>query len=220
MRKLSLALSLSLTFSILTPVLSVAASKEREFVAEVWADNWFALYVNGKKIGEDSIPITVERSFNSESISFSAKYPFQVGVLARDFTENRTGLEYIGTARQQIGDGGIIFQIRDKKSGLIVAASDTTWRALVIDKAPLNPDCVSSAQPLVDCKFHSIPIPKGWSQSRFDVTRWSRANIYSETEVGVKDGYFDFEWNDKAKLIWSSDLKLDNTILLVKTIKN
>ena len=46
-----------------------------EFVAEVWADNWFALYVNGELVGEDSTPITTERSFNAETITFTATYP-------------------------------------------------------------------------------------------------------------------------------------------------
>jgi len=37
--------------------------------------------------------------------------------------------------------------------------------------------------------------------------------------VGVKDGYFDFTWVPSAALVWSSDLKLDNIILLRKVIK-
>ena len=47
-------------------------SKSVSFQAEVWADNWFELYINGKKVGQDSAPITTERSFNSEKIKFSA----------------------------------------------------------------------------------------------------------------------------------------------------
>ncbi len=40
-------------------------SKSITFQAEVWADNWFSLYKNGEKVGEDSVPITTEKSFNS-----------------------------------------------------------------------------------------------------------------------------------------------------------
>jgi phosphatidylethanolamine-binding protein (PEBP) family uncharacterized protein len=36
--------------------------------------------------------------------------------------------------------------------------------------------------------------------------------------VGVKDGYLDITWSSTAVLIWSSDLKLDNTVLIRKTI--
>lgn len=88
------------------------ASKSIAFQAEVWADNWFALYVNGMKVGEDSVPITTEKSFNSEKIKFTASYPLTIAVIAKDFTENSSGLEYIGKRNQQIGDGGIILQIR------------------------------------------------------------------------------------------------------------
>ncbi|GBL31018.1 UPF0098 protein aq_1250 [Actinomycetota bacterium] len=45
------------------------------------------------------------------------------------------------------------------------------------------------------------------------------ATEFSKEAVGVKDGYFDFTWTPSAALIWSSDLKLDNTILLRKVIK-
>ena len=34
---------------------------------EVWADNWFAFYLGDRRIIEDSIPITTERSFNAEA---------------------------------------------------------------------------------------------------------------------------------------------------------
>ena len=33
-----------------------------------------------------------------------------------------------------------------------------------------------------------------------------------------KDGYTTIQWDDSARLIWGSDLKLDNTILLRLTV--
>ncbi|NBR94458.1 MAG: PEBP family protein, partial [Actinobacteria bacterium] len=33
------------------------SAKTISFKAEIWADNWFALYINGKKVGEDSVSI-------------------------------------------------------------------------------------------------------------------------------------------------------------------
>ena len=88
-----------------------------QFVAEVWADNWFALYVNGELVGEDSTPITTERSFNAETITFTAAYPLTIGIEAKDFKETDSGLEYIGERNQQMGDGGIIAQITDLSTG-------------------------------------------------------------------------------------------------------
>jgi phosphatidylethanolamine-binding protein (PEBP) family uncharacterized protein len=185
----------------------------------VWADNWFSLYINGKKVGEDSVPITTEKSFNSEKIKFSASYPLTIGVIAKDFTENSSGLEYIGKPNQQIGDAGIIFQIREVVSGKVVAYSARDWKVLTINKAPLNPECVSSSTPNVDCKFLNVAIPSTWASATFKDTTWKNATEFSKETVGVKDGYFDFTWAPGAALVWSSDLKLDNTILLRKVLK-
>ena len=66
------------------------------FTVEVWADNWMAVYVNGELIGEDSVPITTERSFNSETFSFTASVPFTLAIEAKDFKETDSGIEYIG----------------------------------------------------------------------------------------------------------------------------
>ena len=85
----------------------------RNLTAEIWVDNWFEMYVNGEKVIEDSVPITTEKSFNSETVTFTAEFPAQIAIQAKDFKENDTGLEYIGTDRQQMGDGGMIFQIKD-----------------------------------------------------------------------------------------------------------
>ena len=54
---ISIAALLITLFS--APAHAVVA-KSVTFQAEVWADNWFALYVNGKKVGEDSIPILLK----------------------------------------------------------------------------------------------------------------------------------------------------------------
>jgi len=212
----------ALVLAILCTTLSVpadaAVSKPTAFQAEIWVDNWFALYINGKKVGEDSVPITTERSFNSEKIKFSAAYPFTVGIMVRDFTENNSGLEYIGKPNQQIGDGGAIAQIRELSTNKIVGATDTSWKIFVANKAPLNPECVSSTNPLVDCKYQNISPPTNWSTNSFNDSTWKAATSYTKEEVGVKDGYLDITWSNAAGLIWSSDLKLDNTVLMRKLI--
>ena len=212
------ALVLVLVLSTLSVPAEAAPNKSITFQAEIWVDNWFALYINGKKVGEDSVPITTERSFNSEKIKFTATYPFTVGLMVRDFTENSSGLEYIGKPNQQIGDGGAIAQIRDLSTNKIIAATDTTWKIFITNKAPLNPDCVSSTNPLVDCKYQNTSTPSNWSTNSFKDTAWKSATSYTKEEVGVKDGYFDISWSSTAGLIWSSDLKLDNTVLIRKTV--
>jgi phosphatidylethanolamine-binding protein (PEBP) family uncharacterized protein len=213
---ISIAVLLIALFSV--PAHAVVA-KGVTFQAEVWADNWFALYVNGKKVGEDSTPITTEKSFNSEKIRFTATYPLTIGVFAKDFTENASGLEYIGKPNQQIGDAGIILQIREVTSGRIVAQTSSDWKVLTINKAPLNPECVTSNNPTVDCKSSNSKVPTSWASASFKDATWKFASEYSPEAVGVKDGYFDFTWSPSARLVWSSDLKLDNAILLRKVVK-
>jgi phosphatidylethanolamine-binding protein (PEBP) family uncharacterized protein len=213
MRKLITLLLISASLS-LQNIPSYASSKSIEFQAEVWADNWFALYVNGKKVGEDSVKFNTERSFNSSLIKFTATYPFEVGFIARDFIENESGLEYIGKSNQQIGDAGIIFQIREVNSKRIVSTSSSNWKSLIIQKAPLNVECVKSSSPLTDCRNLTIAIPTGWSTKVFKDGTWKNSTEFTPEEVGVKEGYFDYQWDPSAKLIWSSDLKLDNTVLL------
>ncbi len=198
---------------------SAAATKEITFKAEVWADNWFALYINGKKVGEDSVSIKTERSFNSETLIFKASYPLTIGIVAKDYVENNSGLEYIGKPNQQIGDAGIAIQISEVASKRIVTYSSTTWKVLVIDKAPLNEACVTSRDPLNECEHANIPIPTKWASSAFKDLTWSAASRFTAEQVGVKQGYFDISWTPKMQLIWSADLRLDNTILLRKIIK-
>ena len=190
----------------------------RHFKAEVWADNWFSLTVNGKLVGEDSVSITTERSFNAETIEFDATYPLTVALVSKDFKEDDTGLEYIGTDRQQMGDGGVIAQITDTSTGKVVAATGDDWRGLVIHRAPLDTACEKSANPTADCAFDSADEPDGWTDASFDDSGWAAATTYTADEVGAKDGYTEISWDPTATLIWSSSLKQDNTILWRHTV--
>jgi hypothetical protein len=189
------------------------------FTAEVWADNWFSLYANGTYVGEDSVPITTERSFNAETITFTGSYPLTIAMVTKDFKENDTGLEYIGTNRQQMGDAGFIAQITDTATGKVVAATNTTWRGLVIHQAPTNKECAKSPTPATVCKSIIGIEPAGWAAAGFDDAAWPTATAYTEAEVGTKDGYNTISWNPSAALIWSSDLVSDNTVLWRTTIR-
>jgi len=188
---------------------------------EVWVDNWFALWVNGRKMIEDSVPITTERSFNAERFSFKATPPYTFAFEFKDFKENDTGLEYIGTRRQQMGDGGAIAQFTDA-SGRLIAATDGTWRCLVVHHAPVGGQaCAKSRNPKPgkgDCAARTTPIPDGWTEPGFDDSGWSAATVHSARDVGPKDGYDVINWNPSAKLIWGKDLKQDNTILCRATV--
>ncbi len=200
------------------PGTTLLPSAERSFKAEVWVDNWFALYSGDVKVGEDSVPITTERSFNSETFTFTGGYPLELRAVSKDFKEDDTGLEYIGTGRQQMGDGGFIAQITDLSTGQVVAVTDGSWKGLVIHAAPIN-DCADSDKPEEMCEHRITPEPTDWKATAFDDATWAEASVYSEDEVGVKEGYNKISWDKAAKLIWTSDLKVDNTILWRKTVQ-
>ena len=188
--------------------------------ADVWADNWFALRVNGVQVAEDSVPITTERSFNAESFTFEAERPFTIGLVARDFIENDTGLEYIGTARQQMGDGGVILQIKDA-AGATVAVSNADWQCLVIHTAPLDKACESDANPVAGtgaCTFDISEEPDGWDTADFDASDWPQAEVYTAAQVDPKRGYNDIYWSDDAEFIWGPDLEQSNTVLCRLTV--
>ena len=196
------------------PTSTVAASSQiSTFTAEVWADNWFALYVNGELVGEDSVPITTERSFNAETITFTASYPLTIAMVTKDFKETDSGLEYIGKPNQQMGDGGFVAQFTDTSTGEIVATTNGVWRGLVIQTAPLNVECEKSADPDTDCQFETLDEPVNWTSSNFDDSSWANATSYLADEVGVKDGYNEIDWDADAELIWGSNLNTHNTIL-------
>ena len=197
---------------------SEEAGVSSSYQVEVWADNWMAVYVDGELIGEDSVPITTERSFNSETFTFEASLPFTVAIEAKDFKETDSGIEYIGLDNQQMGDGGIIAQVTDLSTGEVVAATDATWSALVVHRAPLNTECEKDADPDATCEFEIIETPADWADADFDDSAWSNATEWSANEVGTKDGYDDIEWDVSAQLIWGGDLEVDNTILLRATV--
>lgn len=192
---------------------NVAQGDQRKFQAEIWADNWSSLSINGKLVGEDSVPITTERSFNSETFTFEASYPFTIGMITKDFKENDTGLEYIGTDRQQMGDGGFIVQITDTSTGKIVATTGADWRGLVIQRAPLDVACEKSTDPTSECTSKSSSEPSNWAEASFDDSTWTTATVYTAADVDPKDGYSSITWDPTAAFIWSESLTQDNTIL-------
>ncbi len=194
-----------------------ATGETQSFTIEVWADNWMAVYVDGELVGEDSVPITTERSFNSETFTFEAAYPFTLAIEAKDFKETDSGIEYIGESNQQMGDGGIIAQVKDA-SGNVVSVTNGDWAALVVHQAPLNTDCVDDDDPDATCEFSIVETPSDWTASGFDDSGWPNATVWSAADVDPKIGYDDITWDASGELIWGSDLQIDNTVLLRTTV--
>lgn len=186
-----------------------------DFTADIWADNWFEMRVDGAQVAEDSVPITTERSFNAESVTFAAQRPFVLAIVAKDFKQDDTGLEYIGTRRQQMGDGGLIAQIRDA-AGALTTVTGPDWRCITIHTAPLDKSCENASDPQSGegaCTFTSLPEPEGWDSPDFDAGDWPPASIYTAAQVDPKDGYDRIDWAPEAEFIWGADLETSNTVL-------
>jgi len=203
--------------------IETAVKGDHHFKLEAWADNWFAAYIGEDLLIEDSVSITTERSFNAESLNFSADYPIQLNLVLKDFKQNDTGLEYIGARNQQMGDGGFILQLTDTDTNKVIAVSNSSWKCEVLHQAPLNKSCENESNPQAGvgaCSFISNEAPADWLKASFDDAKWDNATEHSEASVGPKDGYDDINWDANAKLIWGADLETDNTLICRTTIES
>ncbi len=186
------------------------------FNMEAWADNWFAVYLGDSLLVEDSVPMSTERSFNAESVTFETDYPLRLNFILKDYKENDTGLEYIGKNNQRMGDGGFIMQLTDTESGEVVAVSNGDWACAVIHEAPLDKACEHEPNPVAGtapCEFSLLGEPNGWKATDFDDSSWTSTTVHSARAVRPKGGYDEIRWDSSAAIIWGPDLETDNTVL-------
>jgi hypothetical protein len=161
--------------------------------ANIYADNWFVLYINGQLTAVDSISFIPH---NVIAVDLLPTYPMTIAVMARDNFDPKTGMEYANT---NIGDGGFILKFGD---GTVTSAQ---WKAKSFSRGPLKGD---AANP----KIEEDPIPDNWHAVDFDDSQWPHAKEFTEEEVGPKQPFFEHDF-EGAKFIWSEDLALDNVVL-------
>ena len=221
----------------LSTVPVIDAGGDEEFIAYIFADNYFELYVNGKLIVVDSVPFT---PFNSSVVRFKADRPVTLAFKLVDWEENLgLGSESGRGNAYQPGDGGLVVHIQSP-DGETIAITDESWKAQTFYVSPLqNRSCLKIVGNLRDtsqCKTDGVsdgtsfsaafwPIPEGWEHPNFEDKNWPSAYTYSNKTVGVdnKRAYTDFEYlfddpNADAQFIWSSNLILDNIVLVRKEI--
>ena len=158
----------------------------------VYADNWFMLYVNGRLVAVDPIQFTPH---NVVSVDFLPEYPMTLAVLAKDNADPKTGMEY-GTS---IGDGGFSLKFADG------TVTNATWKAKNFFHGPVKGD-TANPQVIQD------PLPANWWAIDFDDSTWKNAKEYTIEEVDPKQPYFDNDF-EGAKFIWTDDIALDNTVI-------
>lgn len=214
------------------------AGGSEEFTAYIFADNYFELYVNGTLLAVDQVPFT---QFNSNVVRFTAERPVTLAVMMVDWEENLgLGSEDNRGKAFHPGDGGLVAHIQDA-NGETVAITDDSWRAQTFYTAPLNDrSCLvvdgqlrdssaCSEEGVDDAKGFSAAhwaVPSDWMMPAFDDSIWPNAAIFSNDTVGVNNkkaftnfvDLFDTPGAD-ADFIWSSNLVLDNLVLLRKTVE-
>jgi len=206
------------------------------FTAYIFGDNYFEMYVNGVPVGKDPVPYT---DFNSCIVRFKAKKPFTVAVKCVDWEENLgLGTEKQGSSSNYIGDGGFVMNIKNA-AGTTVGITDNTWKAQTFYISPISDlaclsesgnnrfssNCTTSVGASNSYGIHWA-VPSNWFSTSFDDSNWISATTFSNNTVGVdnKSSYTNFtdvfdNSSKDASFIWSSNLKLDNLVLLRKKIE-
>lgn len=217
------------------PVIDAGGSED--FTAYVFADNYFELYVNGKLIAVDPVPFT---PFNSSAVRFRADRPLTLAIKMVDWEENLgLGSERGRGVAYHPGDGGLVAVIKDAAQKTI-AITDSRWRAITTYISPLKDrsclQLIGKARDSSACDEAGSndgtgysaahwPVPEGWMSPGFDDSSWPRATVFTNRTVGVGNkpaytnftGLFDDPKAD-ARFIWSSNLVLDNVVLLRRVV--
>ena len=205
--------------------------------AYVFADNYFEMFINGKPVGKDKVPFT---PFNSSLLKFRVKRPFTIAMLLVDWEESLgLGTEANGGFAYHPGDGGMVAVFKDTLNK-IIAITNSEWKAQTYYTAPIKdlkcPTEQGNLRLSGQCnvadendgsQWYALHWnrPDFWMNADFDDANWPAAYEYTNTQIGVdnKPAYtnftdvFDASGSD-AKFIWSSNLILDNELLVRYTV--
>ncbi|MDB1124995.1 hypothetical protein [Vibrio algarum] len=202
-----------------------------EITGYIFADNYFELYINGTLTVVDTVPFT---PFNSSIVKFKVKKPYTIAVKVIDWEENLgLGTENNRGKGYHPGDGGFIASFSDGT----VTGSD--WQAQTFYTAPIyDLTCLSevegqrlSAKCSTEGTDHGEnayaahwKTPSNWMSKEFNSASWPQATLYTEDEIGVnnKKSYMNFIEKFSgagASFIWSSNVVLDNEVLLRYEVK-
>ncbi|NND91270.1 MAG: hypothetical protein HKN42_10430 [Granulosicoccus sp.] len=208
-----------------------------EFVMYLYADNYYELYINGELIAVDPVPYT---PLNSSVVRFKADRPLTIAVMAVDWEQNLgLGSENSGGLAFNPGHGGFIAHLQDSTQNT-VAITNRRWRAQTFYTSPLkNRNCLVASRQIrrsrpCDVRGENYAagfsgahwdLPGDWMMPSFDDSIWPSASTYSNKRVGADNtraftnfrDVFDTEGAD-ADFIWSTNLILDNLVILRTTV--
>ncbi|MEE1672699.1 hypothetical protein SNR37_002109 [Agarivorans aestuarii] len=211
--------------------LVVVDPEGEEITGYIFADNYFELYINGTLIAVDSVPFT---PFNSSIVKFKVSKPYTIAVKVIDWEENLgLGSENNRGKDFHPGDGGFIASFSD---GTVTNAD---WLAQNYYTSPiydlnclhevagkrLSDSCTTQGTDNgQDAYAVHWETPGNWMAQAFDASAWPQASIYSEAEIGVNNKKAYMNFIDKfsgagASFIWSTNVVLDNQVLLRYEVK-
>lgn len=207
------------------------------YTAYIFGDNYFEMYVNGIPAGKDAVPFT---QFNSSLIQFRVNKPFTLAMKLVDWEEHLgVGCEVGRGKTFHAGDGGMVAVIKDVND-IIVDITNENWRAQTYYTAPIKDlSCAEENGNIRYSKncdtsggqdgtsFYALhwEIPADWMKPDFDDSDWPEATTYTNKTIGVDNKpaytYFENIFDDPARdaqFIWSTNVVLDNEVLVRKTI--
>jgi len=220
-----------------TDIIEVDANGE-VIMAFVFADNYFEMYINGVPVGKDNVPFT---QFNSNIVRFKVNRPFTIAMKLVDWEEN-SGLGSEANRGQSYhpGDGGMVAVFKDFENNTI-ATTNANWKAQTFYTAPLQElSCateegnvrLSNTCSMDDSNDGSAyyalhwKIPMNWYLPNFNDSHWPNASEYANEIIGVdnKPSYTNFtdifdNSDADAQFIWSTNVILDNEVLVRYTVK-
>lgn len=161
--------------------------------ANMYADNWFIMYINGELVAVDSIQFMPH---NVISVDILPDYPMTIAVMAKDNADAKTGMEYANTS---IGDGGFILKFGDG------TVTNGDWKAKAFSRGPIDRD---TKNPRVE----NTPIPEDWYAVDFEDESWGQATEYTQAQIDPKEPFFEHDFED-ARFIWTEDVEIDNTVI-------
>jgi len=197
----------------------------------IFADNYFELYVNGVLVGVDPVPFT---QFNSNVVRFRVKPPVTYAIRLVDWEENLgLGSEDNRGNAFHAGDGGFVASFSDG------TVTDSSWKAQTFYTAPIDsPSNIKTVGSIRDSSMVDIdklscgencfaahwPLSSDWFNKGFDDSSWPSASEFTNNVIGVKNkpAYMNFSElfiGKNAKFIWSSNVVLDNHVIIRKTTK-
>ena len=208
------------------------------YTAYIFADNYFEMYVNGEPVGKDKVPFT---QFNSSVVKFKVKKPFTIAMKLVDWEEHLgVGCEENRGKSFHAGDGGLVAVIKDAQNNIVSSTNDT-WKAQTFYTAPIEDlSCVSeegnyryskncSTEGGQDgANFYALhwETPTDWMATDFDDSNWPNATTFTNKTIGVdnKPAYTNFtsifdDPEQDAKFIWSTNVILDNEVLVRYTVE-